>query len=75
MTQPHGRVVDEAQSQMTADLLRAPPLTKQLGDHSTELAVDVDSAAVPARPPHGGAAMSIERAIPAASDRVAPKLA
>ena len=74
MTQPHGRVVDEAQSKMTADLLRAPPLEKQLGDHTTELAVDVDSASVPACPPHGGAAMSIERAIPAAGDRVAPKL-
>jgi hypothetical protein len=38
MTQPHGRVVDEAQSKMTADLLRAPPLQKQRGDHTTELA-------------------------------------
>jgi hypothetical protein len=31
ITQPHGRVVDEAQSMMTADLLRAPPLQKQRG--------------------------------------------
>jgi hypothetical protein len=74
MTQLHGRVVDEAQSKMTADLLRAPPLEKQLGDHTAELAVDVDSASVPACSAHGGAAMSIERAIPAAGDRVAPKL-
>jgi hypothetical protein len=74
MTQPHGRVVEDAQSKMTADLRRAPPLTKQLGDHTTELAVDVDAASVPACPPHGGAAMSIDRAIPAAGDRVAPKL-
>ena len=59
---------------MTADLLRAPPLQKQLGDYTTELAVHVESASVPAGPPHGGAAMSIKRAIPAAGDRVAPQL-
>jgi len=74
MTQPHEQVVDQAQSKMTADLLRAPPLTKQLGDHTAELIVGLDSASMPACPPHGGTAMSIERAIPAAGDRVAPKL-
>jgi hypothetical protein len=74
MTQPHRRFVGEAQSKMTADLLRAPPLEKQLGDHTTELTADVDSASLPACPPHDGAAMSVERAIPVSGDRVAPQL-
>jgi hypothetical protein len=74
MTQPHRRFVGEAQAKMTADLLRAPPLTKQLGDHAAEVIVDLDPAAGQTCASHGGSVMSVERAIPATADRVAPQL-
>lgn len=39
---------------MVADLLRAPPLTKQLGDETAELTIGVDPTAVLTCPPDGG---------------------
>lgn len=73
MTQPHGRVVGEAQSKMAADLLRTPPLPEQLGDHLAKLIVDFDAPSVRACHAYGGATMSVERPIPATGDRVAPQ--
>jgi len=74
MAQPHRRVVGEAQPKMAADLLRAPPLTKQLGDHAAEMIVDLDPAPVVTCSTRGGAVMSVERAISATGWRVAPQL-
>jgi hypothetical protein len=59
---------------MTADLLRAPPLEQQLGDHGAKVIADIDPAPVVTCPPRGGSVMSIERAIPATGDSVAPQL-
>ncbi|WP_041324804.1 hypothetical protein [Mycobacterium marinum] len=42
---------------MAADLLRTPPLTEQLADHLTEVAVGVDPASVMPSATCGGAAM------------------
>jgi hypothetical protein len=44
MAQPHRGIIGKAVTKVTADLLRAPPLTKQLGDHTAELIVGVDPA-------------------------------
>ncbi|MBB5168494.1 hypothetical protein HNP02_008510 [Mycobacterium sp. AZCC_0083] len=74
MTQPHPRVVGEAQSKMTADLLRAPPLEKQLGDHGAKVIADVDPASVVTCSTRGGTPMSIEGLISAAGPRVASQL-
>jgi hypothetical protein len=74
MAQPHRRVIGEAQSKMPADLLRAPSLEKQLGDHGAKVIVDLDPPPVLTCPPYGGALMSIERAISATGDSVAPQL-
>ena len=45
---------------MAADLLRTPPLTEQLGDHLTEVAVGVDPASVMTSATCGGAPMRLE---------------
>lgn len=45
---------------MAADLLRTPPLTEQLADHLTEVAVGVDPASVMPIATCGGAAMRLE---------------
>jgi hypothetical protein len=74
MAQPHRRIIGEAVAKMTADLLRAPPLTKQLGDHVAEVIVGVDPASMVTCSTRGGTPMGIEGLIPAASSRVAPQL-
>jgi len=61
-------------AQMAADLLRAPSLTKQLGDHGTEAVIGVDPASVVTRTSRGGSSMSIEGLIAAAGWSVAPQL-
>src|SRR5215212_4900141 len=42
VTQPHPRLGGEPHPQMTADLLRAPPLVQKLRDHLSEFAVDLN---------------------------------
>ena len=74
MAQPHRRIVGEAQRKVTADLLRAPPLEQQLGDHGAKLFAGLKPPPVVTCSPGGGAAMSVERAIPATGDSVAPQL-
>ncbi len=59
---------------MAADLLRTPPLAKQLGDHLAKPIVNLDAPPVLTCPAYGGATMSIERPIPATGDHVAPQL-
>jgi hypothetical protein len=74
MAQPHRWFTRKAVAQVPPDLLRAPPLTKQLGDHGTEAIVGVDPASVTTRSASGGSPMSIEGLIAAAGWRVAPQL-
>src|SRR4051812_18430493 len=74
MTQPHRWITRKAEAEVTASLLRTPPLTKQLGDHGAKVNVDLDPPPVLTCPPHGGSTMGIERLIPATRDRVAPQL-
>jgi len=69
MAQSHRRIVGEALTKVTADLLRAPPLTKQLGDHAAELIVGLDSASMVTCSTRGGSPMSIEGLISAAGSR------
>jgi len=57
---------------MAADLLRAPPPTKQLGDHSAELVVGVDAASVMPRPSRSGASVRLEGLILMRFPSVAP---
>ncbi len=71
VAQPHLGVVGEAQPEMTADLLRAPPLSKQLADHGAELAVRVHSAPMLTCSPHGGAAMG-DALAPSSPDATMP---
>jgi hypothetical protein len=72
MAQPHRRVIREALPEMTADLLRAPPLPQQLADHPAELSVGLDLAAMLARSSGGDPTMSLEGAMLAAGCHVAP---
>jgi len=74
VAQPHRRVVGETLAQMAADLLRAPPLAKQLGHHDAELLVGVQPPAVLTRSTCGSPTMSIEGPIPAPRDGIAPQL-
>ena len=71
---PHGRINWEIELQSAADLLRAPPLAKQLGHHDTELLVGVQPPAVLTRSTCGSPTMSIEGPIPAPRDGIAPQL-
>ncbi len=57
---------------MTADLLGAPPLTKQLGDHTAEMIVGVDTTSVMTCSSSSGEPMGVEGLIAAASPSVAP---
>ena len=59
---------------MAADLLRAPPLAKQFGNHGAEVVVDVDAALMVACSTRGGASVRIEGLIAAASPGVAAQL-
>ena len=72
MAQPHRPITGKTLAQVTADLLRTPPLTKQLGHHSAKLIVGIDPATVLACPPRCSTSMSVEGAIPAAGSHVAP---
>jgi hypothetical protein len=72
MAQPHRWIIGKAQPQMTADLLRAPTLAKQLGDHGAEVIVGVDPASMVTCSTRGGAPVGIEGPIPTAGYRVAP---
>jgi hypothetical protein len=61
-------------AEVAADLLRAPPLTKQLGDHAAEVTVRVDPASMVTCSTRGGTPMGAEGLISAAGSRVAPQL-
>jgi hypothetical protein len=74
MAQPHPGIIGKAVTKMTADLLRAPSLTKQLGDHAAELIVGVDTASMVTCSSRGGSPMGIAGPIPAAGDSVPPQL-
>ena len=65
VTQPHPRLRGEPQSQVAADLLRAPPLGQQPGDQLPLLAVCFDAPRVMAGPPRGRAAVGLERPVAA----------
>jgi hypothetical protein len=55
VTQPHPRLVGELQPQLTADLLRAPPLGQKLANQLAQLAVGLDAPPVTAGPARGRA--------------------
>jgi hypothetical protein len=74
MAQPHRWIIGKAEAKVTADLLRTPPLTKQLGDHAAEVIVGVDPASMVTCSSSGGSPMGIEGLISAAGWRVAPQL-
>jgi hypothetical protein len=59
-------------AEVTADLLGAPTLKKQLGDRVTELVVGVDPTAVVTCSSRGGSPVGIEGLISAAGWCVAP---
>jgi hypothetical protein len=59
---------------MAADLLRAPPLTKQFDDYTAEVIVAVDPASMVTCSTSGGTPMGVEGLIPAAGCRVTPHL-
>ena len=61
-------------AQVAADLLWAPPPKQELGDHGAEVLVGLDPAPMMTCSAHGGAALSVEGAIPAAAHRVALEL-
>lgn len=63
VTQLHRRPVTEAPAQVTADLLRAPPLGRQLTDQLAQLEAGVDAPPMMTSAARGRAAMSLERAI------------
>jgi hypothetical protein len=56
---------------VTADLLWAPSLRQQLRDQLLQDGVGLDTSTMMASPARGRVTMGIERAIPAAGDRVA----
>jgi len=75
VTQAHRRVVGEPGSQVAADLLRAPPLSKEFNNQLAERQIRLGSPPVvtcstPSRVP-----MRIEGPIDATCERVAPQLA
>jgi DNA-binding IclR family transcriptional regulator len=74
LAQPHRRIIGKAVAEVTADLLRTPPLTKQLGNHSAEVIVGVDSASVMTCSTRGGSPMSIKGLIAAAGRHVTSQL-
>ena len=71
VAQPHPRFVWEPAAQMTADLLRTPPLREQFNKQLAQPAVSLDTTSVVAGSTGGGAPMSLEWAIAVAGDRVA----
>jgi hypothetical protein len=76
MTQPHRPISREKHPEVAADLLRAPPPTKQLSDQDTELFIGVDPSSVMTCSAHGSPPMSLEGLISATGRRgVAPELA
>jgi len=74
VTQPPPRLARKLQPQVTADLLRAPPLREQLGDQLPHLAVGLDPPPVTAAPARGCPAMGLERPVTAAARGVAAQL-
>src|SRR5215475_258888 len=46
VAQPHRRLISEPSAQMTADLLRTPPLGQQLTDQLTQLQIGLDAASM-----------------------------
>ena len=77
VAQPHSRVVREPAPQVSADLLRTPPLRQELADHAPQLSVLLDTPPVLAGPTRDRATVSLERAVPAvpAAGGVAAQLA
>jgi hypothetical protein len=74
MAQPHRWIIGETVTKVTADLLRAPPLTEQLGDHTAEVIVGVDPTSMVTRSTRGSSPMGIKGLISTAGWCVAPQL-
>lgn len=70
VAQPHAGVVWETPARMAADLLRAPPLLKQLGDSLTQPGVRVDPTRVTPRTTGDRTTVSLKQAV--ASDGARP---
>jgi hypothetical protein len=75
MTQPHPRLLGELQPQVTADLLRAPPLGQKLRDQLPQFAVGLDAAPMMAAATCGRATVGIERTVTQTPGHVAAQLA
>src|SRR5512132_3570088 len=74
VTQPHPGLLGELHPQMTADLLRPPPLVQKLCDHLPQLADDVDPSPMIASATDGRATVGIERTIAPVAGCVAAQL-
>jgi hypothetical protein len=74
MTQPHRWIFGKAQTQMTADLLRAPTLTEQFGNHGAEVIVGIESALMVTCSTRGGAPVGVEGLVAAPGRGVAAQL-
>ena len=61
----------EAQTQMAADLLRAPTLAEQLSEHAAEVIVGVEAALMVTCSTRGGAPVGVEGLVAAPSGGVA----
>src|SRR4051794_1698787 len=75
MTQPHPRLGGEPHPQLTADLLRAPPLVQKLRDHLSEFGVGLNPSPMIAGATRGRATVRIERTVTPTSGGVAAQLA
>lgn len=71
VTQLHPRLARKPQPQLTADLLRAPPLGQQPGDQLPQLPVVLDPPPVTASTARSRPAVGLERPVSAAPGRVA----
>ena len=58
-----GLVVGEVDSQVPADLLRTPPVRQLLGDHCSQLRMEVDTTVMMSSPTRGRPPMRIEGTI------------
>src|SRR5579875_3123854 len=76
MTQPHVRVVTEPGVQVTADLLRAPPLRQQLGRQPPQLDIGVNPEVAPANSSRTSTTVRVKRPVTtaAADGRIAAQL-
>src|ERR1700733_4092103 len=75
VTQPHLRLVGKPLPQVTADLLRAPPLSQKLADQLAQLAAGLDAPPMGAGPAHRRAALRLERPVVLARAGITAQLA